>query len=355
MLYHLKILLFLLEILSFKCDDEEPLETIFVSPTILQQELYYHQEDIINNSFIDLANFKIYNISMENIYHTTNTDQPNFRLIWANITGKNELSIECKMSSEKKVKCAHIDLSDHSFITFDYDRLITKLGGIFAYILILYGLFSLRRGYVYYNLTVIFYGSFSYILLIREICECFELNQVLNSDEQNSINILYTVFTFSLVTCILYGYLCHFSKYLKYINFGFINGLFLTKIIYYFFIKILSDYFILVYYLFEIFICLFMIILFIFLQNKYLYFNITCIVIISSYGILFGLNILFGGLPFIPYHILIKLWKDEDFHERLCSGNFKYAYGTFFILMCAYGFYKNYINYQIAMNKKIKK
>ena len=175
----------------------------------------------------------------------------------------------------------------------------------------------------------------------------------MNSEEDHSQNILYTVFTFSLVTCILYGYLCHFSKYLKYINFGFINGLLLTKIIYYFVIKILNDNFILAYYLFEIFICLGMIILFIFLQNKYLYFNITCIVIISSYGVLFGLNILFGGLPFIPYYILTKYRKDDLF-DRLCDGNYKYAYGTFFVLMCAYGSYKNYINYEIAMNKKIK-
>ena len=52
------------------------------------------------------------------------------------------------------IREADIDLSEHKFITFDFDRLISKLGGIFSYLLILYGFFSLGRGYVYFNLTV---------------------------------------------------------------------------------------------------------------------------------------------------------------------------------------------------------
>ena len=47
-----------------------------------------------------------------------------------------------------------------------------------------------------------------------------------------------------------------------------------------------------------------MMILFIIAQNKNDIINISNIVLISSYGIIFGINILFGGLPFIPYYIL---------------------------------------------------
>ena len=351
MFCYLKILLLLS--LSLCLLSKESKE-IRVSHTILKQESYYNETSEINETFIDFLNLKIYNINMSFIHHKYKEEENNiyFTLIWDK-NDKNEISLECNLDNVDKMKCASIDLSDHKFITFDYDKLIFDYGGIFSYLLILYGLFSLRNGYVYFNLTVLFYCSFGYILLIREIFEFLELNNNLNSEDEKSLLIINIVFYISLFTCILYGLVCHISKYLKYITFGFIDGLIFAKIIYYFLLRIIllenrADKLTTSYLITEIIICLLMMILFIIAQNKNDIINISNIVLISSYGIIFGINILFGGLPFIPYYIL----GDEKEKERLKEGDSIIIYSGIFIVLLIYGYYKNHINFKIAIHGK---
>ena len=326
-------------------------DTLKVSHTVLVQETHYNDtNNEISKSFIDFMKYKVYNITKDRIYSNKQTQDPKFKLIWKD---KN-ISIDCIKTNN--LKCADIDLETHEFITFDFDKLIADLGGIFSYLLILYGFFCLRRGFVYFNLTVIFYCSFGFILFMREFFELLELNKNLNSEHEISHNMLITVFTFSLILCILYGYICYLSKYLKYITFGFINGLFFSKIIYYIVIRFLEDNYFLVYLLLEFFLCLFFIILFVFLQNKYVAVNIINICIIASYGVIYGMNILFGGLPFLPFFILAKEFKEEEktLFMMLVNGNLIQFYGIFYVLLLIYGYWKNNINYRIATNRKLK-
>ena len=325
-----------------------------ISHTILLQESYYGEEDIIDKTFIDFPNYKVYKMDIGRIYSTNNKEgkggvNPSYQLTWKG----NEISLKCSNQS-REFKCADIDLQDHDFITFDYDRLISKLGGIFSYLLVLYGFFALRRGYVYFNLTVIFYCTFGFILFFREFCELLELNDNLNSEDDKSERILITVFVFSLISALGYGAACHISKYLKYITFGFIDGLLISKFFYYYLIKALNKNYLLAYFLLELFTCIIMIVFFIFIQNKYVKFSIFNICFMASYGIIYGINILFGGVPFIPFFILSKRYDDEYLFPKLCSKNYIYHYGTCFICLCIYGSYSNYINYKIATNKSSK-
>ena len=348
---YFSILLFLLNTLYIYING-----SITVPHTVLIQENYYGTEDRISKSFIDFTKYKIYRIDEHRIYHKDDAN-PDFKLKFDS-ENNNDISIECISRNEtddEYIKCAKIDLKDHDFITFDIDRYIAKLGGIFTYLLVLYGFFSLRRGYVYFNLTIIFYSSFGFILFMREFCELLELNDQLNSEDKKSQRILKTVFYFTLIISILYGAACHISKYLKYITFGFINGLIFSKIFYYLLINVLNNHFLLTYFLLELFSCLIMIGLAIFIQNKYPRITIINITIIAGYGIIYGINILFGGLPFLPYFIMAKKYNDEkNLYKKLVEKNFAEIYAVFYIVLIGYGYYSNDINYKIAMNKKVK-
>ena len=327
---------------------------ITVSHTVLFQETYYETKDKISQSFIDFTKYKIYRLDLSRIYHKElkNDDDLKFELSWDE---KKEITLNCSSSVGKFIKCAEIKLENHDFITFDIDKYIAKLGGIFSYLLILYGIFSLTSGYVYFNLTIIFYSSFGFLLFIREFCELLELRGNLNSEDKTSERISITVFAFALTISILYGAACHISKYLKYITFGFINGLIFSKIIYYYLIRILNDHFLLSYFLLELFSCLIMIALSIFIQNKYPKISIFNIAIITGYGIIYGISILFGGFPFLPYFIMAKNYKDkENLFKRLVEKNHVEIYGISYFVLIGIGYYFNDINYKIAMNKKSK-
>ena len=268
-------------------------------------------------------------------------DDPLFRFTWIKNNEDNYvISIRYIGKDNERIKCAKISLLDHDFTTFDYDRLIYKFGGCFAYLLILFGLFSLRMGYVYFNLSVIFYCSFGYILLIREICQFLELIGKLNSENSDSKIIFHLVFYFSLFTCMLYGAVCHVSKYLKFITFGFIDGLIFAKIIAYFLIRFaFENDLVLKYLIIEIAICLIMIVLFIIAQNKNDIVSILNISLISSFGIIYAINILFGGLPFIPYYILGKQARNsqDDIIDKLTKGDSFLVYLILFIAFITYG------------------
>ena len=84
-----------------------------------------------------------------------------------------------------------------------------------------------------------------------------------------------------------------------------------------------------------------------------IYLNIS---LISSFGIIYAINILFGGLPFIPYYILGKQASNsqDDIIDKLTKGDSFLVYLLLFIAMIAYGSYKNNINFKIAIHKKPK-
>jgi hypothetical protein len=352
--FSIKIFLFNILFFYIKSDEKNDNRSITVSHTVLIQESYYGSKETISNTFIDFTKYKIYSIDKQRIYHSEGKI-PKFHLEWDD---RNEITLACNNKSEgdgEYIKCATIQLQDHYFITFDIDRCIAKLGGVFTYLLVLYGFFSLRRGYVYFNLTIIFYSSFGFILFVREFCELLELKDKLNSEDEKSERILYTVFYFTLIISLLYGAACHISKYLKYITFGFINGLIFSKIFYYLLIKALKTNFLLAYFLLELFSCLIMIGLAIFIQNKYPRVSIVNISIIAGYGIIYGVNILFGGLPFLPYFIMAKKNKEEkNLFKKLVDNNIVEFYFVIYIVLIIYGYYSNLMNYRIAMNKKIK-
>ena len=339
--YHIRFLLIF--ILLFIYVSEKPLK---VSHTVLIEANYYGKQDKISDAFADFTKFTIYKINKTLIYHKIQTEIPTFKLIWDT---NNEISLEC----EEKIRCTEIQLNRHKFNTFDMDIFIAQLGGVFSYLLLLYGFFSLRRGIVYFNLTVIFYGSFGFLLFVREIFQLYELIDKLNTEDHTSNNIKIAIFCFTIPSCLMYGAACHFSKYLKYITFGFINGLFFSKIIYYFLIKVLTGKYLLVYFLLELFFCLGLMILFIFLQNKYIRISILYICFIAGYGIIYGINILFGGLPFFPFLILAKQYKEEEtgFYDKLVEKSYISLYGIFYLILVGFGYYENYVNFRIATHK----
>ena len=320
-----------------------------VSHTVLIEANYYGTKDKISDAFADFTEFTIYIINETIIYRKLN-ETPHFNLQW---DSSNKITLDCV----KPIKCTQIKLQNHEFYTFNFDKFIAKLGGVFSYLLLLYGFFSLRRGIVYFNLTVIFYCTFGFILFFRELCQLIELTGKLNTEDPQSKRILYAVFTFAILSSLLYGASCHFSKYLKYITFGFINGLFISKIINYYLIKLLKAKILLVYFIIELIFCLGFMILFIFLQNKNYKICIIYIVSIAGYGIIYGINILFGGLPFFPFLILSKLNMkgDNSLFDKLMDKDFFYIYGIFFLVLIAFGYYENYINYRIATHKTMKK
>ena len=93
----------------------------------------------------------------------------------------------------------------------------------------------------------------------------------------------------------------------------------------------------------------------IFIQNKYPRISILYITIIAGYGMIYGINILFCGLPFLPYFILARKHIEEKYlFDKLVDNNDVYIYAFLFILFVGFGIYSNDINYRIAMNKKIK-
>lgn len=337
-------------LIIIKSLDTEEIKNITVPHTILEQEKLYRKSHYISNSFIDFTKYRIYKIDKDRIYHSDG--EMKFKLNWDN---GDELTIGC--ITEKQYKCSKIDLKEHTFISFDYDRLIGFLGGIFSYLLILFGIFCLTSGYIYFNLSIIFYGSFGFILLSREICELMELYGHLNIEDDQSKDFLWAVFCLSLFVCILYGLVCYHSKYLKYITFGFINGLFISKIAFFFTIIFVEKELKLIYIILESIITFITMIFFIFIQNKSPIFSIFSLINIASYGIVFGFNILFGGIPFIPYLILIKEFMNEinesSLFKDLIDVKLLLFYVVSFLLMLCFGIYRNNENYK-AITSKIK-
>jgi hypothetical protein len=319
------------------------------SHSILEQFTYYDNYTKINNSFIDFINYKIYYIDKSNIIHK-NEKSTNFQLNWK-ITEQNDFSIQCVEEN-----CGDINLSEHKVINFDFDRLLSTnwVGGVYAYILILYGFFSIKRGFNYINLSFIIYGTFGFVLFIMEIIQLFELIGCLSSEFKQSEILVKLIFYSTFIISFIYGFMCHFSKYLKYATFGFIEGVMTTKIIFYIFLnrKIIKNSGLLYYFLFELFFLGIFITILSYLNNKYPKFSIANISIISAFGIIFGINIIYGGLPFIPYLILIQKYQETDLYEAILEKNIILYYAPLFIILAICGYFWNKNSYYILLNNK---
>ena len=319
-----------------------------ISHKILEQFSHYNEEKIFNNSFIDFINYKIYHIDKDNIIHK-NRKNNNFQLTWK-LNGK-EVNISCINES-----CSDFGLSQHKVISFDFDRLLSNNGGIFAYIMIVYGFFSLKRGYIYINLSFIFYGSFSFLLFIREICQLFEITGNLGTLHKCSETIVYLVFYSTLIISILYGFVCHFSKNLKFISLGFIEGIFISKILFYLLVtlKIIINNLLLHYLMLLLFCSFAIMVVFVYLQNKYSKFSIINISLIGGFGIIFGTNIINGGLPFIPYLILLSKYKENELFKKILDKNIAGFYISFLLILLFCGIFWNNSSYNKLKSKKEK-
>lgn len=345
------ILILLEIIINFtKCDGGNEKE-IKATHRILEQKRIYGEDHVINRTFIDFINFKMYNISIDRIFHKDNVSVK-FSLNWDD---NDHITFDCFQNDTQKIKCSDINLTEHNFTSFEYDRLISHIGGVVSYSLILYGFFSLTKGYLYFNLTILFYGAFGFILFSREVFELLELKDLLSIGTRKAENLSLIIFWFSLFTSILYGIVCLNSKYLKYITFGFINGLFLSKILFFYIFMWIADSnnITLIYFLLELGCVIIFILLFIIFQNKYPKISIAYIVIMACYGLILGFNELFGGIIFIPYLILAKRYQEfqDKLYEELTNDLYHFAYLAFSIIYVIYGFYKNFDNYKILINK----
>ena len=322
---------------------------ILNSHNILEQFTFYDNYTKINNSFIDFINYKVYLIDKSSIMHK-NENNTNFFLNWR-ITKQNDFSIQCV-----KENCEDINLSEHKVISFDFDRLLSTNwgGGVYAYILILYGFFSIKRGFKFINLSFIVYGTFGFVLFIREIIQLFELIGCLSSEFKKSEILVKMIFYSTFIISIIFGFICHFSNYLKYATLGFIEGAMICKLIFYIFLalKIIKNNALLYYFLMELFILGISITLLSYINNKYPKFSIINISIVSAIGIIFGINIINGGFPFIPYLILILKYEETDLFDAILDKNIIFFYAFLFIIFSFCGFYWNNSYYNLLKNKK---
>lgn len=342
-LYYLLLFKIILNIIPTNCQSN------LSSHNIIDQYSYYSDDKKFNNSFIDFTNYKVYKINRDNIIHK-NENNKNFQLEF-NIKGQNKISLQCINEA-----CLDIELSEHNVISFDFDRMLSTNGGIYSYILIIYGLFSLKRGYTYINLSFIFYGSFGFLLFIREICHFLELNGLLSTLNEKSEIIVYIVFYLTLIISLLYGFVCHFYNLLKYITLGFIEGILLTKIFFFLllYLKILNNNLLLKYFIVEVIIILTTVSIIIYCKNKYPKFTIFNIAITGGFGIIFAVNVINGGFPFIPYLILASKYEESTLYEKILNKNIFGYYAFLFLILLFCGIYWSNSSYNKLKSKMTK-
>ncbi len=351
-LFELLLKFISLEILPEKNDTdnkEVDLPPIKVSHNIIDQETVYGKFPRISICFIDFSQYKMYIIDKNRIFHKDG--EITFDLFWNNT---EDLAFKCHEGNDYRIKCSTIDINEHKAICFDYAKKLSEISGAFSYLLILYGIFSLTKGYIYFNLTIIFYGSFGFILFVKELFEHLELEEKLNNKHYSSKTLLDIIFWGSLIISILYGFTCFLSKYLKYITFGFINGIFLGKIIFFYLLiaELLEKKLHLAYFLIELISVLIMIVFLVIVQNKSPIISIIYIVLMATYGIIYGCNLLFGGVRFLPFLILAKENdKSEEALTKVSNYWFHFIYLISFILIVGIGIWKNRENYNIIINR----
>ena len=351
---------------SNKSQNDNDKSFILVKQTILEHAIYYNETNTqlitINNSFIDFYLFRFYYMNMTQI----NPNNLMFKFAFDEkfslaelVGGDPYISIKCVDNITNKLRCNDIFLNEADYVSFDYDFCLSRIGGVISFLLILVGLFCIRYGYIYFNITTAFYSGFSIILFFRELCELMELNHGLNNRENTSHGFAISVFSLSLLTGVAYGYISIKTKYLKYISFGFIVGLIFAKFLYFLILMGINKNLFIGYILTEITSCIFFIILFFLFRNKYPKISIVYISILLSYGILYGIHILIGGLPFLPYLILAKTKYEpydieKGLYERLKSKSAIIFYLIFFVVITVLGFFLNYTRYKLFIEKKKK-
>lgn len=351
-------------------DKKNPNITLKVKQTILEHASYYSNESYndINKSFIDFSSFRFYYIDMRKVNSNIDRKELKFEFFFENDTvinkeaNKDSAHISIRCISD--LRCNYIQLEEHKYVSFDFDLYISQNGGLISFVLIMVGIFCLLKGYIYYNIPTAFYSALSIFLLWREYCELNELNDDLNTLDPKSKSISFAVFIISIITSLAYGYISIKTKYLKYISFGFVDGLIFSKILFFLILLGLDNKHLLVSYLItEIVFCIAFIVFFLLFRNKNIKITIANISMLSAYGILYGLHILIGGLPFLPFLILSKNkddyfgdkdYREKDLYDILKGNNALYIYLIFFVILSVIGFYFNYSNYKLFIEKKKK-
>ena len=219
-----------------KCENEDTNRTIIVSQTILQQAIYYEEyNSTIIDTFVDFNSLKFYKINMETIHHKGGD------MIFEFFFNEDDLlNIQCKKNGS--VRCNYIYLEEHDSYSFFFDYKIAEYGGIISFILILFGILFLLQGYIYYNLTIVFYSSFCIFLFWREFFEFMELLQILNTENEKSQTFCFTCFVISIFSSIAYGYVNFLFKFLRYFSLGIIEGIILGKFLFFFILIFFCQY-----------------------------------------------------------------------------------------------------------------
>ena len=351
-----------------KENNSQPKKPLWVAQTVMEQASYYNNSDTkssinITHSFIDFYMFRFYYINMSKINPNIDKKKVTFRFYFEKLNSNKNNTLDAFISIKctDGFRCNKFEPEEHQYVSFDFDLYITGTGGVISFLLILVGIFCLMNGYIYFNITTAFYSGYSIFLLLREICELMELNHSLNTND-TSYAISLTVYIFSIITSVAYGYISIKTKYLKYISFGFIIGLIFAKVLYFYILVIFKpegDNIFLGYFVIEILSCIGFIIFFFLFKNKNLKITIGTVSILASYGFLYGFHILLGGIPFLPFFILSKT-KFEKYElevhlfNNLKNGNKMHYYALAFVLIAIGGFYLNYSRYKLFIEKRKK-
>lgn len=330
-------------------------ESLFFLHTVLNQQYYYDNlNSFFNNSFIDFNNFTIYKIDKEKIEHDEENEL-NFNWAWKRVENdKIEITVYYLRKGYERIQ---FSLDEHTYVKFFFDYQIVTNGGILAYILILFGFFTLARGYIYYNCSIVFYCMIGFNFLILEFCELLEIKSYLKP-EDFQIAVYYIFFFFTPIIGIFYGMASYYYDIMQSVAFGFLVGSVINKIIFYLIlIPLLNNDINLfnVYTISEIIFVITFILLFFFFKKSHTNFNIICLNLIGANGIIIGINILVGGLPFIPYLILLREYKEEKMFSLLLSESLYIYYLIFYFVLVACGFYSNKYKYSLLKSIRMKR
>ena len=341
-----------------KCENEDTNRTIIVSQTILQQAIYYEEyNSTIIDTFVDFNSLKFYKINMETIHHKGGD------MIFEFFFNEDDLlNIQCKTDESPGIICNKIYLEEHNSYSFFFDYKIAEYGGIISFILILFGILFLVQGYIYYNLTIVFYSSFCIFLFWREFFEFMEILQILNTENEKSQTFCFTCFVISIFSSIAYGYVNFLFKFLRYFSLGIIEGIIFGKFLFFFILLLLKDEEEIELKLFitEISCAFVFMVSWILLKDKYPKVTMVRLSLIASFGITFGLNVLFGGYPYMPFLILAKKYQDEDdesntLFKRLSKRHNLHIYLGIYVFFSFVGCYFNINNTKTFMEKARKK
>ena len=334
------LLMLLFQNILFAKTKEEP---YYFKRSILEHQSFYSDGNNFKNVFIDFNEFTVYQINKNKYLIDKENTSTHFTWNWRVKNDEPEIFVICE---EPNCKYSKIDLKNQNYIKFDFDYLFFNDGAIIAYIFILYGIFNLKRGYIFYNCSAFFFAIMTFILSIREISELLKIKNYLRTDDDKSIKFSNTIFIMTPIISILYGFVCHYSSILKYITFGILDGLILSKIFFYFIlmniINLINDAkFYTSYVINEVIFIIAFVILLLILKSKYDNFTIINFNVFGGYGIILGINMLIGGLPFIPYFIVVKEYGDKDTLSKLAQRNNIIIYSLLYLFLIGFGFYLN--------------